>query len=175
MFVVTASRIRMRACAGLLLFCFAAIGAHAQTPPPSAPPPLKPGGTPPAVAAQAGGQRLQATNPVAPTRKSVRSGGKIYLSYCTNCHGHDGEASSVGARKAGKQVNDLTESVPALSDSELAAIIADGRGTMPATKNQLEERRIWDIVNYLRYAFPAGKAAAPPVLYPGGPGDMQMH
>ena len=171
MFVVTTLRI-LRACAWLLLYCFAAIGAHAQTTA-SATPPLKPGATAPAAA---GGQRLQAANPVAPTRKSVRSGGKIYLSYCTNCHGHDGKASSVGARAPDKQVNNLSETVPVLSDGELAAIIADGRGTMPATKNQLEERRIWDIVNYLRYAFPLSKAAAPPPApYPGGPGDMQMH
>lgn len=168
MFVVTALRVRVRPCAWLALFCLAASGAHAQTPP------LKPGATPPTVAAQAGGQRLQATNPVAPTRKSVRSGGKIYLSYCTNCHGHDGKATSVGVRAQGQQVNNLTETVPALTDSELAAIIADGRGAMPATKNQLEERRIWDIVNYLRYAFPHTKAP-PPDTRPGGPGDMQMH
>lgn len=67
---------------------------------------------------------------------------------CAMCHGPDG-----GGSEAGKSMNipDLRSSaVQKVSDAELAQIISNGKGGMPAFKNSLSEEQVRDLVTYIR-------------------------
>ena len=68
---------------------------------------------------------------------------------CTTCHGADG----AGKTPVGKslKVRDLrSDEVQKQSDDALAAVIADGKGKMPAYKSSLDAAQIKDVVAYIR-------------------------
>jgi len=68
-----------------------------------------------------------------------KSGSEIYSSKCTACHGADGNMGIAGAKK-------LPESTLGLEERE--AIITNGKGTMPAFKNQLDAASIKVVAEY---------------------------
>jgi cytochrome c6 len=67
---------------------------------------------------------------------------------CATCHGQDGGGSTVGKSM---NVPDLRSPVvQKLSDTELAQIIANGKGGMPPFKSSLSEDQIHSMVSYVR-------------------------
>jgi mono/diheme cytochrome c family protein len=73
----------------------------------------------------------------------------IYKSNCAMCHGADGS----GQTPAGKamKVRDLRSAdVQKMTDKELAAVIADGKGKMPGYKAKLGPSDIDALVAYIR-------------------------
>jgi mono/diheme cytochrome c family protein len=78
----------------------------------------------------------------------VAEGAEVYARTCENCHGEDGTA---GIQLDGVPAADLTVVVPALTDSDLSDVIANGFGTMPA--QDLGSREVDDVVAYLRATF----------------------
>ncbi|PYK95839.1 MAG: hypothetical protein DME36_00560 [Verrucomicrobia bacterium] len=67
---------------------------------------------------------------------------------CATCHGPDGSGSEVGKTM---NVPDLrSPAVQKLSDTELAQVIANGKGGMPPFKNSLSEDQIHSLVSYIR-------------------------
>ena len=67
---------------------------------------------------------------------------------CATCHGEDGGGSTVGKSM---NVPDLRSPVvQKLSDTELAQIIANGKGGMPPFKSSLSEDQIHSMVSYVR-------------------------
>jgi cytochrome c6 len=67
-----------------------------------------------------------------------------YKAKCAGCHGADGSKSMMGAKPlSGAEVQ-------AMSDAELTAEIADGKGKMPAYKGKLSDAQIKDLVGYIR-------------------------
>jgi mono/diheme cytochrome c family protein len=67
---------------------------------------------------------------------------------CAICHGQDGGGSEVG-----KSINvpDLRSPVvQKLPDTEVAQVISNGKGGMPAFKNSLSEDQIHGLVTYIR-------------------------
>ena len=77
------------------------------------------------------------------------SGEAIYRQKCGGCHGLDGK----GETTMGKtwKMRDLTSpEVQKQSDSEIAGIIARGRGHMPAYELILGDDRIDAVVAYIR-------------------------
>jgi mono/diheme cytochrome c family protein len=80
----------------------------------------------------------------------AQSGGEaVYKAKCVACHGADGKGeTTVG--KANK-VRDLgSADVQRQSDDELAAIIGNGKGKMPAYGKSLKPEQIKELVAYLR-------------------------
>jgi len=80
----------------------------------------------------------------------AQSGGEaLYKAKCVACHGADGKGeTTVG--KANK-VRDLgSADVQRQSDDELAAIIGNGKGKMPAYGKSLKPEQIKELVAYLR-------------------------
>lgn len=104
----------------------------------------------------------QRDNPVRPNGPSVRRGARLFAGHCSTCHGDAGQGA--GAQGRALQPADLARRVPRNSDGDLAWKIANGRGAMPAWKNQLKGQEIWDIVNYLRYM--VGASAENPSALP---------
>jgi mono/diheme cytochrome c family protein len=67
---------------------------------------------------------------------------------CAMCHGQDGAGSAVGKSM---NVPDLRSPVvQKLPDAELAQVISDGKGGMPAFKGSLSEDQIHAIVTHIR-------------------------
>jgi hypothetical protein len=73
-----------------------------------------------------------------PSLGRVAVGKTLYLSYCSACHGENGNAGLSGAK-------DLT--ITALGRKEKMGIISKGKGSMPAFKN-LSEEELESIVAY---------------------------
>jgi cytochrome c6 len=83
-----------------------------------------------------------------PTR--AQTGGEaLYKSKCVACHGADGKGeTAVG--KANK-VRDLgSADVQKQSDDEIAGIIGNGKGKMPAYGKSLNPEQVKDLVAYIR-------------------------
>src|ERR1700676_3127528 len=84
------------------------------------------------------------------TPAQAQTGGEaLYKTTCAACHGADGKGeTTVG--KANK-VRDLgSEDVQKQSDGELAGIIGNGKGKMPAYAKSLKPEQIKDLVAYIR-------------------------
>jgi cytochrome c551 len=77
-----------------------------------------------------------------------------FAQFCVNCHQADGTG---GPRQLedGKtlKVPSLRESGLRDSDAELAEQIRDGGGGMPPFKNRLDDKRINDLVRFIRKEF----------------------
>lgn len=100
------------------------------------------------------------TSPYPATTAVIREGGRLYSVHCAACHG----ATGLGDGKASR---DLTPPPALLAylidrprsvDEYLLWSISEGGaqfGTeMPAFKDKLTERQIWQIVVYMRAGFP---------------------
>jgi cytochrome c6 len=71
-----------------------------------------------------------------------------YRTKCAMCHGQDGGGSEVGKSM---NIPDLrSPAVQKLPDAQLAQIISDGKGGMPAFKNSLSEDQVHSLVAYIR-------------------------
>ena len=76
-------------------------------------------------------------------------GGAVFKAKCASCHGPDGKAqTSVG--KAMK-IGDLASAdIQKMSDADLAKVIEDGKGKMPAYKGKLSTDEINAVVKFIR-------------------------
>lgn len=89
-------------------------------------------------------------NPVAFNSSSVKKGAGLYQQYCASCHG----AKADGKGSAGMMLNprpaDLTAMSGGHSDGDFAYKINTGRGAMPSWKNKLNEKQVWQLVNFIQ-------------------------
>lgn len=69
------------------------------------------------------------------------SGKKIFETNCARCHGNDGTKGKWGAKNLKKT---------SLSDSELQRIISNGKRVMPAWKNELSDKEIESVKEYIK-------------------------
>ena len=76
------------------------------------------------------------------------AGSVTFRTKCVMCHGQDGGGSEVGKSM---NVPDLrSQAAQKLSDTELAQIISNGKGGMPAFKDSLSEDQIHSLVAHIR-------------------------
>jgi mono/diheme cytochrome c family protein len=74
---------------------------------------------------------------------------QTYARKCSSCHSRDGSGSGI----VGRQMRIRSFSSPevkAASDEQLAAVIASGRGKMPAFGKKLSSEQIMQVVDYIR-------------------------
>ena len=84
---------------------------------------------------------------VFPSTMRAQDAASLYKSKCAACHRPDGTGSAMG-KKMGAQ--DFTSAdVQKLSDTELADIITNGKGKMPAYKS-LTADQVKGLVAYIR-------------------------
>jgi cytochrome c len=106
-------------------------------------------------------------NPLSSTSDNIAQGKEAFSSYCTVCHGLDGQNTGVPfAQKMFPPVPSLASSdVQSYTDGQLEWIIANGLGPsgMPASRGILSDEEIWSIVLYLRHLPAAGSLGEPPV------------
>jgi copper transport protein len=108
------------------------------------------------LANQAPAHAAAAANPIPSTPESVARGQNLYRANCASCHGIGGAGDGPTAADMLPGPGDLSASVPALKDGELAYLISAGTVAtrMPAFSTTLSEQDRWDLVNYLRATWP---------------------
>ena len=79
-----------------------------------------------------------------PPVAAAQAGADTYKAKCAMCHGADG----MGKPPMG--TNLTSADVQKMSDADLAAAIANGKGKMPAYKGKLTDAQISDLVKYIR-------------------------
>jgi mono/diheme cytochrome c family protein len=76
------------------------------------------------------------------------SAASTYKTNCVSCHGQDGRGSAVG--KSLHAADFHSAQVQQQSDEQLANIIAEGRGNMPAFGTRLSKAQVDALVKYVR-------------------------
>lgn len=74
---------------------------------------------------------------------------KLYKTHCVLCHAADGSGSSPSG-KALKAKDLRSDEIQKKSDAELAELIAQGKGKMPAFGQKLKPDDIKQLVAYIR-------------------------
>ena len=98
-------------------------------------------------------------NPEAPNAESIEAGKKLYARYCASCHGPQAKGDG-GMALSGGTPSDLTDDQwdYGSTDGEIFVAIRDGvSADMQAYKEKLNEKQIWQIVNFLRSIGPKSK------------------
>jgi len=120
-------------------------------------------------------QWLTMPNPVPVTEGSVERGRAVYQAYCIGCHGDFGDgrgsakpylnpppmdfalnqASGANPSIPGWHYDSAKNSVSSLNNGAIYFAVLYGLpgSAMPAFKGQLESEKIWDVGNYIGYAF----------------------
>jgi mono/diheme cytochrome c family protein len=98
-------------------------------------------------------------NPVPATRESVRRGQAVYQAFCMSCHGASARGNGPEANGLDTPPADLMAHLSHHSDGDYAWKIRTGNSPMPAFGEELTDREIWDVVNYLRDLAPGRQSA----------------
>jgi cytochrome c6 len=81
-------------------------------------------------------------------QSASNSAASTYKSNCVSCHGPDGRGSVVG--KSLHAADFHSAQVQQQSDGQLADVVAQGRGNMPAFGTRLSKDQIDALVKYIR-------------------------
>src|SRR5271169_6769025 len=97
-------------------------------------------------------EQRQAKNPIRFTELSVERGKKLFLNHCAMCHGNnaDGKGDLVTVLDVHPPDFNKTAVLGKRTDGELFVIIGQGSEKMPSHYTRLDEKQMWDIVNFLR-------------------------
>lgn len=110
-------------------------------------------------------------NPVQATAANIAEGKETFGSYCSVCHGLDGQNTGVPfAALVSPPVPSLAEPhVQAYTDGQLKWIIENGiyPSGMPPSKGVFTDDDMWRMVLYIRHLPKAGSLGDPPA-YGGG-------
>jgi mono/diheme cytochrome c family protein len=82
----------------------------------------------------------------------AEAGKELFTKNCAGCHGADGKGNPAMAKALGdKGLNIVSPEVKKQSDEQLAKVIADGAGKMPASKlSKAEQKQALDYVRSLQ-------------------------
>jgi len=91
-------------------------------------------------------------NPVPMSTESIEAGRKLYQRHCAGCHGPGGKGDGSLALSGGTP-SDLTDDTwdHGSTDGEIFTVIRDGVSSdMLGYKDKLDEKQIWQLVNFIR-------------------------
>jgi mono/diheme cytochrome c family protein len=82
----------------------------------------------------------------------AEAGKELFTKNCAGCHGADGKGNPAMAKALGdKGLNIVSPEVKKQSDEQLAKVIADGAGKMPASKlSKAEQKQALDYIRSLQ-------------------------
>lgn len=94
----------------------------------------------------------QVTNPVPATAESTGRGEKLYMQYCSKCHGMNGNGAGPSSHGFSTNPRQLWtwHNADASADPYLYWFITNGRTDMPPWGVILSENERWDLVNYIK-------------------------
>jgi mono/diheme cytochrome c family protein len=89
-------------------------------------------------------------NPLPFSKEVLSLGQRKYDTFCSPCHGYNGEGDS---RLRGQFPNPPSlhsEKVRNWSDGRIYAVLMDGQNIMPSYTSQLDDEERWATIHYLR-------------------------
>ena len=93
---------------------------------------------------------LASRTPGGPVAASARSATQLYSKNCTSCHGRDGRANTLKAkRNHARNISD-PEWQERVGDERIFNSIMNGKGKMPAYGKKLSEQEIDALVAFIR-------------------------
>lgn len=93
----------------------------------------------------------QLKNPVAENDGALKEAKKLYITYCSPCHGNSGKGDGIAAAALSPKPADHTSIVVQKeTDGSLYWKMTEGRANMPPYKQTLSENQRWGLVNYIR-------------------------
>ena len=91
-------------------------------------------------------------NPVPATPETLAAAQMLFQDNCVLCHGEKGVGDGPGAKTIKVKPANFTD--PKLQASETDGSLfwkmSNGRGSMPAWKDDLTDKERWELVNYIR-------------------------
>ena len=109
--------------------------------------------------AQGNKEAQKLKNPEPKTAESIEAGKGLYKRFCASCHGPNGKGDG-GMALSGGTPSDLTDETwdYGSTDGEIFITIRDGVSSdMLAYKEKLNEKQIWQVVNFIRSIGPEPK------------------
>ena len=85
----------------------------------------------------------------ASTAFAAADGAALFKSKCAMCHGADGSASTGMGKSMGLKPLGSPD-VQKMSDEDMTALVANGKGKMPASKGKLTDEEISAVVKYVK-------------------------
>ena len=95
-------------------------------------------------------QAAQRSNPMPKDAAAIERGQKLYEQFCAKCLGKKGQGDGPLAATLNPKPSNLAVRAGHHTDGDFAWKIANGRGVMPAFKNQLTENQIWDLTHFIQ-------------------------
>jgi cbb3-type cytochrome c oxidase subunit III len=98
-------------------------------------------------------------NPVPGDAESIEAGRLLYKRHCASCHGPNAKGDG-GMALSGGTPSDLTDEAwdYGSTDGEIFTAIREGvSADMLAYKEKLNDKQIWQVINYLRSLGPKAK------------------
>jgi mono/diheme cytochrome c family protein len=91
-------------------------------------------------------------NPIPPTQETLAAAEQLFSDNCVLCHGEKGMGDGPGAKTIKVKPANFTD--PKLQASETDGALfwkmSNGRGPMPAWKDELTDQERWQLVGYIR-------------------------
>jgi len=99
---------------------------------------------------------------LSPEQREARAAASLWTVLCASCHGREGLGNGPGA-PPGAQVANLTTAAwqSSRTDEQIAAVITQGQGLMPAFAERLNPRGIAALVGHVRRLGGRGPGGAP--------------
>jgi mono/diheme cytochrome c family protein len=91
-------------------------------------------------------------NPVPPTQETLADAEDIFTANCVLCHGEKGMGDGPGAKTIKVKPANFTDEkmMAGETDGSLFWKMSNGRGPMPAWKENLTDKERWELVGYIR-------------------------
>ena len=88
-------------------------------------------------------------NPTPLSAVSINRGKAIYLESCAYCHGENLKGLKPAASGLQKDTPDLRQRLKTHTEGDFHWKIQTGKGEMPSFKEDLTDKEIWDIINFI--------------------------
>ena len=94
-------------------------------------------------------------NPTPPSAESITAGRKLYDRHCSECHGDTGKGDGMAGEGLDQKPSNFTDAKweHGSTDGEMFVVVRDGAGPkseMKSFSKKLNEKQIWDVINYVR-------------------------
>ena len=93
---------------------------------------------------------IEQLNPVPSNSHSISNGLKLFAELCSRCHGDQALGDGPDGSGLSVKPTNLKAMAGGHPDGDFAWKIKNGRGEMPAWEDDLEEKEIWHLVNYIQ-------------------------
>jgi mono/diheme cytochrome c family protein len=127
---------------GVCIFAFERVAAQEPAAPAQAAPP-------PWVAPD---DAKKVKNPIPPTAETLAAAEQLFTDNCVLCHGEKGMGDGPGAKTIKVKPANFTDPKIQASETDGALFwkMSNGRGPMPAWKDELTDQERWQLVGYIR-------------------------